>query len=44
MTLLGAGDDGGLLLCQSVHGCCVNWSYVNVNVSNSYASPGLPFR
>ena len=35
MTLLGEGNDGGLLLCCSVHGCCVNWCY---------ASPGLPFR
>ena len=24
MTLLGEGDDGGLLLRYSVHGCCVS--------------------
>ena len=35
MTLSGVGADGGLLLCGSVHGCCVIWCY---------ASPGLSFR
>ena len=35
MTLLGEGDDCALLLCCSVHRCCVNWCY---------ASPGLFFR
>ena len=35
MTLLGEGDDCALLLCCSVHRCCVNWCY---------ASPGLSLR
>ena len=33
MTLLDAGDDGGLLLWRSVHGCCVGVMRI----------PGRPF-